>query len=85
MIEDEWMKIRFQCGPIKEVGMNGATIEDVLLILAKRLEGFQKGNFRCVENTNAISGIEHAIAWLDIRTRRRQRQGVEGSDKIHKE
>ena len=77
--------IKWQVGPIHEVGINGTTIEDVLDVLAARLRGFQSGPFKCRENALAITAIEEARNWLLQRTRARQAQGVEGFNKPHED
>ncbi len=83
LIEQPFLKIQFQFGPIQENGVNGVGIEDVIDLLTKRLEGFQQGPFRCRENALAITKLEEARLWLDERTRKRQAQGVEGVNKSH--
>ena len=55
-------------------------IEDVLCLLIARLEGFQKGNFRCRENAIVITKLEEALMWLNSRTLKRQQQGIEGTN-----
>ena len=77
--------IKFQCGPIGEVGINGACIEDVIDVLTTRLNGFQNGPFKCRENALAITNLEQARLWLLERTRKRQAQGVEGTSQAHAE
>ena len=84
-ISEPWIDINFQLGPINEVGVNGTQIERVLEILKERLEGFQKGDFRCRTNALAITKIEEAIMWLEERTKKRVSQGVEGLNKAHEE
>ena len=84
LIEQEYVRIQFQFGPIQGYGVNGVGIEDVIEILTKRLEGFQNGPFRCRENALAITKLEEARLWLDERTRKRQTQGVEGVNAAHK-
>ena len=71
--------IAFQKGPIKEEGVNGCFMEDLLLIVQDRLEGFQSGDFPCVENAMALQKIKEALFWLDARTNDRQDRGVEGT------
>jgi len=78
-----FINIKFQCGPIKEHGVNGTSIENVLDLLVKRLEGFQNGPFKCRENALAITKLEEAIQWLEHRTRKRVQQGVEGTNVAH--
>ena len=75
--------IKFQCGPIGEVGINGACIEDVIDVLTARLGGFQNGPFKCRENALAITKLEEARMWLSERTRLRVEQGVEGKNAPH--
>lgn len=71
--------ILFQNGPINEVGVNGITQEVLLAIVADRLRSFQAGPFSCRENALALTKIEEAMHWLQQRTLRRMRAGVEGS------
>ncbi len=75
--------IRFQCGPIAEVGINGTTIEALIDVLVTRLERFNAGPFRCRENSLAITHLEEALHWLQARTAKRQAQGVEGTNAPH--
>ena len=70
----------FQHGPIKEVGVNGTTIEVVIDALVNRLEGFQRGEFKSRENALAITHLQEAQNWLYKRTRDRQKRGVEGTN-----
>ncbi len=87
IVNDEagYIHIKFQCGPIKEHGVNGTSIENVLELLTNRLRGFQQGPFRCRTNALAITKIEEAIMWLEERTKIRINQGVEGTNQEHKE
>ena len=79
------IRIKFQLGPIQEVGINGCSIEDVIDVLVARLEGFQKGPFKCRENALAITKMEEAKLWLLYRTQKRQAQCVEGRNLAHAE
>ncbi len=84
-IQQPFVDIKFQLGPINDVGENGTTIEEILLLLKARLDGFQKGPFRCRTNAIAITKIEEAIMWLEERTKKRIAQGVEGTYQVHEE
>lgn len=84
LVEQPFITIKFQAGPLPEVGVNGCSIEDVIDVLTTRLEGFQKGPFRCRENALAITKLEEAKLWLFERTRKRQEQQVEGTLQAHK-
>lgn len=75
----EHSTILFQNGPINEVGVNGVTHEALLAVVADRLRSFQSGPFACRENALALTKIEEAQHWLQQRTIRRMRAGVEGT------
>jgi hypothetical protein len=70
--------VKFQNGPVKEVGVNGIFMEDLLNICCHRLECFQSGDFACQYNADALKAIEDALACLNARTKDRQAHGVEG-------
>jgi hypothetical protein len=70
--------LSFQNGPIAEAGVNGITHEVLLAIVADRLRSFQDGAFKCKENACALTHIEEAQHWLQQRTLKRMRRGVEG-------
>lgn len=73
------LNINWQAGPIKEHGVNGVQIEDVLEAARQRLE-FLNVHFHSEENDNALSYISSAQFWLNKRTARREQQGVEGTN-----
>ena len=70
--------LKFQAGPVKEVGENGLQIEHVIEVLRQRLRRFQQGPFACAENEVAISFLAMALEALTKRTKERELQGVEG-------
>ena len=73
------IELRFQNGPVKEVGVNGITHEALLAILIDRLAAFQRGPFACEENRDALIGLENAQSALHRRTLKRIERGVEGT------
>ena len=75
-------EIHFQEGPIKECGVNGVMNEDLLVMVIRRLEGFQNSEFKCRENACAITKLEEALLWLCKRTMGRENRGVEGTHKV---
>ncbi len=75
-------EIHFQEGPIKECGVNGVCNEDLLVMVIRRLQGFQESKFRCRENAMAITKIEAALLWLRKRTMARENRGVEGTHTV---
>ncbi|MCT1383516.1 hypothetical protein [Bacillus sp. p3-SID196] len=82
-MDNSYIDIKFQEGPIQENGVNGAQIEEVIQVLHDRLQGFQNGGFPCNENTMAMHHLKRAKKWLDERTAKRKAQGVEGKYEKH--
>lgn len=77
---DQFAKVKFQKGPVGECGVNGCHQEDLLVIVIDRLESFQSGDFACRENQKALDHILEAMWWLNYRTNKRQKRGVEGTN-----
>ena len=75
-------KIHFQEGPIKEHGVNGVANEDLLVMVIRRLQGFQDSPYSCRENAMAITKLEEALMWLRKRTMGRENRGVEGTHTV---
>ena len=73
--------IDFQNGPVKETGVNGIFVEDLLTIAVARLEYFQSGEFPSELNEQAIKFIKAAHQILNERTRERIERGVDGLSK----
>jgi len=76
------VEIKFQRGPIKEVGTNGVTHEVLLAILIDRMEGFQSGQFACAENATALELLRLTLTVLKDRTAKRVERGVEGTNVV---
>jgi hypothetical protein len=81
---DTWLLIEFQNGPVKECGVNGVQLPDVLRACLARYKMLNK-SFPCRENSLVITKLQEALMWDDERTARRTIQGVEGHDKPHVE
>jgi len=77
-----YLMLNFQNGPIKEVGTNGITHESLLAVLIDRLEGFQRGPYKCQANQAALDALETAQAALRSRTKERLARGVEGTHEV---
>ena len=71
--------VKFQKGPIKEVGVNGAHNEDYIAIVINRLESFQESEYACEENDIAIEHLYAAMDALRERTIKRAQRGVLGT------
>lgn len=82
--EDRFIAIIWQDKTVKKAGgKNGAKVEDVLKACAARLKDLNQG-LPCSETEVAIGKIETAIGILDLRTKRRVKQEVEGTGNPHK-
>jgi len=68
-----------QRGPIKDVGVNGCQIDDVVTFALGTLQTLNK-KFPCRENSLAITKLEEALHWLDARKQDREERKVEGRD-----
>lgn len=81
-IKEEGSKVTFQIqdGPIKEVGVNGCQVDDVISWVRDRIEGFNK-LFPCRENALVITKLDEALLWLLKRKMDREERGVEGLNK----
>ena len=75
------LDVRFQNGPIQEVGVNGVQQEHLLAVVIDRLRDFQTGPFSNRYNAIALTKCEEALMWLQRRTVDRIRRGVEGHNK----
>ena len=73
--------VKFQNGPIQEVGVNGAQQEDLLAIVIDRLSAFQAGPFANAYNQEALDACKSALAALHRRTTDRIARNVEGFNK----
>jgi hypothetical protein len=71
-------KVHFQQGGVKEAGLNGIFMEDLIAICINRLENFQNSDFRCRENAVAITKLEESLMWLRKRTLNKQKRNVQG-------
>ena len=55
-------------------GQNGLYMEDVLIVLQHRLEGYQRGPLACSENVAALRGVQSALGAFHGRTVRCERE-----------
>ena len=80
--ESPYLRIQFQNGPIKEHGVNGVQLPEVLRICLARYKMLNK-SFPCRENSLVITKLQEALMWDEERTAKRTQQGVEGYDRPH--
>jgi hypothetical protein len=83
VVDGMGLSIRWQNGLLgrgpERKAPNGAFVETVIAVAAKRLEFYQEGPFACEENEIALRKLEEALDWLHTRTEDRERRGVEGT------
>ena len=72
--------IAFQAGPVKEAGVNGCQVEDLLRISRDRLIHLN-ARMKSLWNMEALHHISMALNALDRRTEDRERRGVEGTER----
>lgn len=82
-VNDEANQIAFkiQKGPIKEAGLNGCQVDQIIHVAKIIVEGLNK-NFPCRENAVVITKLDEALMWLDKRKKDRVKREVEGISKI---
>ena len=73
----DWIKVRWQSGPVAEYGVNGAQVQDVIRVAMERLDQLNR-ELPCRENRLALASLREAVMDLDERTRARRAQDVEG-------
>jgi hypothetical protein len=79
-IHDDTNQIAFQIqnGPIKEAGVNGCQVDEVITTAKMMIEGLN-AKFPCRENAVAITKLDEALMWLDKRKKDRLKRNVEGT------
>lgn len=74
------MKFTIQSGPVKEVGVNGCQIDDVIAWAKEKIEEFNKA-FPCRENSVIITKLDEALLWSLKRKMDREKRSVEGTNR----
>ena len=75
------LSVSIQRGPVKEKGVNGCQIDDVIVFAREFITNLNL-EFPCRENSLVITKLEEAEMWLDRRRKDRERRGVEGYNKV---
>ncbi len=77
------LSIRWQNGPLgrghDRLKPNGAFVETVIQAALQRIEFYEEAGFECSENKEAIKYLQGALNILDLRTKARESEGVEGT------
>jgi hypothetical protein len=80
-IENSILTCQLQNGPIKEFGINGCQIDDILSLSFEIINHFND-RFPCVENVKCLEHLHLSIDALLERKKNRELRGVEGKDKL---
>ena len=76
--EKSSVEFTIQSGPVKEFGVNGCQIDDVIAWAKAKIEGFNSA-FPCRENSMVITKLDEALLWLHKRKADREKRSVEGT------
>lgn len=79
-IDEYSVTFRMQRGPIKEVGVNGCQIDDLIKFVSDTIFVLNK-KFPCRENSLMITKLEEAWLWGLARKLDREARNVEGFNK----
>ncbi len=78
--ETSSVEFTIQSGPIKEFGVNGCQIDDVIEWVKEKIEGFNAA-FPCRENSMIVTKLDEALLWSAKRKMDREKRSVEGTSK----
>lgn len=74
--------VRFQKGPRSAPNARTGVLDvDLIEIVRDRLKAFQKGEYACQENAQALGYLEAALMAMNARVENRIERGVLGTDK----
>ena len=79
--EESQLCFKIQDGPIKENGINGCQVDEVIEVAKIIISGLNE-KFQCRENSMVITKLDEAIMWLKKRKEDRQMRGVEGTSSV---
>lgn len=77
--ETSSVKFTIQSGPIKQFGVNGCQIDDVIAWAKGKIEEFNKA-FPCRENALIVTKLDEALLWSMKRKLDREARKVEGTN-----
>lgn len=71
------ISFKIQDGPIKENGLNGCQVVDMIAVARHIITELNK-KFPCRENAMTITKLDEALMWQEARTANRTKRNVEG-------
>ena len=75
--QDNAITFKIQNGPVKENGVNGCQVDEIIATAKKIIEGLNV-QFPCRENAAVITKLDEALLWSMKRKIDREARGVEG-------
>lgn len=72
---------KIQNGPIKEYGLNGCQVTDMIVVAKHIIEKLNE-KFPCIENEKTLDYLDLALNQQRERTRQREARGVEGLSQL---
>jgi hypothetical protein len=79
--DEDYIGFKLQNGPIKEAGLNGCQVTDIIQVAKFIIEKLNE-KFPCRENDNTITYLDYAIYHQEARTKNRVVRGVEGHSEL---
>ena len=76
--DDDTLVVKFQRGPIKEAGANGAQVDDLIAVVREIVRSLDD-QLPCKENKDCVAHLTDAMHALLSRRARREREGTEGT------
>ena len=78
--EKSSVEFTIQSGPVKEFGVNGCQIDDVIRWAKEKIEGFNQ-QIPCRENSLIVTKLNEALLWSLKRKLDREARNAEGTSK----
>ena len=79
--ETNEITFKIQSGPIKENGLNGCQVVDMIRTSFYIIEGLNR-RFPCIENDQTLDALMLALGWQERRTLNRVARGIEGRSEV---
>ena len=77
--ENNTIIFKIQDGPIKENGLNGCQVSDMVAV-ARHIIGELDSKYPCNENKMTLHSLDRALEFQDLRTKNREQRNVEGTN-----
>lgn len=72
-------QLKFQSGPVREAGINGLQVDDLIALVIQRVQSLNVGEFSDPYNDETVEHLVLAMRAQEKRRLSRQARGVEGT------